>query len=153
MGLRQAARTGACSRCVHRLTTWFIERHRGRRDALSKIADGLREDLRAVQQLAVEYWSRESRADDAVIEARMVAYQLEIGAALRLLQHEMDAAIVVDPNVTIADLADALTGGDFQVAGRQADPARITQCARALSRLRFDVAGARLRNLKRVRGD
>jgi hypothetical protein len=132
-------------------TTIIIERYRGRRDAVSKMADGLRDDLRSLQELAIGYWSRSSNADDGAVEARIVAQQSDVLQTLRLV-HE---AITLEPargsfDEAIYELLDALTGGDFQTTGRTADLQRMARVHRTIGEFRSAISRARLRQLSVV---
>lgn len=132
------------------ITALILERYRGRRDAVTKLGEALRDDLRSAQQLAVEYWARASKKDDAVVEARMVAIQTDLLASLRLFQTFLGCPLCSGITDLEQELLDALTGGAFQTRPRPADPSRILRVAKVSARLREEVSTARIRNIERA---
>jgi hypothetical protein len=128
-------------------TTLLLEWYRGRRDAVSRLVDGLRGDLTAVQDLAIEYWSRKRLPDDPIIEARLIAAQTEIGFNLRLVHETIRIVDLVDVDDKIADVFDLLTGGSFQTRRRVADPVRVQRISAALAQLRHNIIRTRISRL------
>lgn len=130
------------------LTNVVIERLKAKRDQATKLCDGLRTDVAVLQQLAVDYWSRKNKAGDAVIEAKVLAFQSEIIATAGLLKEEFDLAIADD--VLFANMADALTGGDFGAVVRLPDLLRLKAASALLSDLRTRITNERWRRMKRT---
>ena len=130
------------------LTNIVIERLKAKRDQATKLCDGLRADLGVLHQLAADYWSRKTKAGDAVIEAKILSLQDEVIATAALLNDEF--ALTVADDRLFADLADALTGGEFGTAARTPDPARLKASAAVLTALRTRVTAERWRRMKKT---
>ncbi|WAC61359.1 hypothetical protein [Brevundimonas sp. SL130] len=130
------------------LTNIVIERLKAKRDQATKLCDALRADLAVLQQLAADYWSRKLKVGDAVIEAKILSLQSEVIATSGLLRDEFDLPVADD--ALFADLADALTGGDFGTTARAADTARLKASAALLSELRTRITKERWKRMKKT---
>jgi hypothetical protein len=128
-------------------TTFLIERFGAVRDEVTNLSNSVRDDLRSVQNLAVEYWSRDRLPEDRSIEAKIVAGQTDLAHSVRLLNEFIDLGGSSPVDHRLADLFDALTGGSFQEAARVADPPRIQALTRMIARFRSDIGRARMRSL------
>lgn len=133
------------------LTNIYLEGRKATRDLTTKITDTLRDDLRALQTLAVDYWSRKRKSGDDAIEARIVALQDEVLQSVSLLADEfgLDVCSEDDPR---PDLLDSLSGGEFGSASRDADAARLVRASKSLSDLRARLIRLRAAHL-RTRGN
>lgn len=139
----------------------LMERHKATRDVATKIVDGLRDDVKAIQPVVVEYWSRSRKKGDPALEVKINSFQEDILSGLALLADEFDIQVfgssAADQDA-MAKLLDALTGGDFQTAGRAEDRERAQSASAALVDLRARLAKTRISNiatapiLKRKRG-
>ncbi|MFT4254019.1 MAG: hypothetical protein QM608_16235 [Caulobacter sp.] len=125
----------------------YMERFKAHRDAGTKVADGLREDIRALQPLVTDYWSRNRRAGDPAVESKIIAAQADLLATVTLLRESFEIHIFAKHG-DLTDLLDLLTGGDFAVSGRQADLDRAVRASNALVQLRASVTKSRLATLK-----
>lgn len=105
------------------------------RDERTARCDELCKAIWDVGQLAAEYWSKNfgTAADQAVSEAKLFAAQILVdglyadfrGYLPTQDQHALDEAL--------ADLLDALTGGEFSVPNRAPDIGRLNKSAQAAS--------------------
>lgn len=129
------------------LTNLFLEGRKATRELTSKITDALRDDLRTLQTLAMEYWSRNRKSGDDVVEARIVALQDEVLQAIALLADEfqMDVCGSDDPR---PELLDALTGGDFGSKDRKAEAARVVLVSKLVGGLRTRAIRHRASHLR-----
>lgn len=130
------------------LTNIVIERLKAKRDQATKLCDGLRTDLAELQKLSGDYWSRKGKAGDALIEAKVLALQSEVLATVGLLADEFGLEISDDG--TLASMADALTGGDFESATRAVDADRLKASSALLSAVRTRVTTERWKRMKRT---
>ncbi|GEM_PF-2267167 len=125
----------------------YMEQFKAHRDAGTKVADGLREDIRTLQPLVTDYWSRNRRAGDPALESKIIAAQADLLATVVLLRESFDI-YVFSTEGDLANLLDLLTGGEFGVSGRQADADRAVRVSKALVELRASVTKSRLATLK-----
>lgn len=130
------------------ITNVVIERLKAKRDQATKLCDSLRTDFGVLQQLAGDYWSRKGKVGDVLIEARVLALQSEVIATAALLHEEFGLSVADDAK--FADLADALTGGDFGSASRTPDPDRLKASSVLLSDLRTRITNERWRRMKKT---
>ncbi|OUD10010.1 hypothetical protein BVC71_00360 [Marivivens niveibacter] len=96
------------------------------------------EEFSKIESLAVEYWSNRSADDvnkDKVLSARLLgavtASSFFSSEATRLLGNLEEEYIELDVAVY-----DAATGGDFQAADRDPDPARVTEVIKCCTEMR-----------------
>lgn len=130
------------------LTNIVIERFKAKRDQATKLCDGLRADVSELQKLVGDYWSRESKPGDALVEARILSLQSEVLETASLLAEEFELAIAGD--AFLASMADALTGGEFGAATRVADNDRLKASSSLLSDLRGRITRERWRRMKKT---
>lgn len=131
---------------------YVLELYRGRREAATKIADALRDDLAAAQALVNEYWSRPYTQGDELTEAKLIGLQSDISVTLALLDGMLKEKVSRNMALTVASLFDALTGGDFQSKSRAADLSRISTCASFTAKLKADISRARYRSMSKIFG-
>ena len=130
------------------LTNIVIERLKAKRDQATKLCDGLRADIGVLQQLAGDYWSRKGKLGDALIEAKVLSLQSEVIATSVLLRDEFDLCFAND--ALFADLADALTGGQFGSANRFPDNDRVKASSALLGELRTRITKERWHRMKKT---
>jgi hypothetical protein len=131
------------------LTNLWLERYKAERDFATKVADGLREDLRTLRPIVQDYWSRSRTVGDEVIEARITSAQNDILVTLSFLKDELGMTICDSDDPLILNLLDGLTGGRFgNRRGRAADPARVLRAGAAITALWDKVGRARISHLK-----
>jgi hypothetical protein len=130
------------------LTNIYLEGRKATRELTTKITDTLRDDLRALQILTVDYWSRKRKAGDDALEARILALQDEVLQSVSLLSEEfgLDVCGEDDPR---PDLLDSLTGGDFGSASRNADAVRVVRASKLLSDMRARLIRLRAAHLRK----
>ena len=116
------------------------------------MTDAFREDLKAAQDAAIEYWSRARKDDDETVEAGLVAMQQDLMQSYRLVYR----ALELEPDAvrleTLHTVIDALTGGTFKDANRPADHERVQRLLQAATKLRGQIVEARLQKLQVLGG-
>ena len=127
-------------------TNLVMERLKAKRDQATKLCDTLRVDVTVLQQLAGDYWGRAGKADDAIVEAKMLALQTEIIGTVTLLRS--DFGLDLGDDLSLALLADQVTGGAFGTTKRKADPDRLKGAFSRLGDLRLRITQERWRRMK-----
>jgi len=130
------------------LTNLYLERLKGARDLATKIADTLRDDLRNLQFLGAEYWSRTRKKGDEAIEAKILAAQDDALETLALIDGEFGLEIC-EPEDPRPELLDSLTGGDFQSAERKADSERVVRLSKVIGTIRSRIIRHRAVRLRK----
>jgi hypothetical protein len=134
------------------LTNLWLERYKAERDFATKVADGLRDDLRTLRPMAQDYWSRSRAAGDDVVEAKITSSQTDILVALGFLKDELGMVVCESDDPLIVELLDSLTGGKFgNKKGRAADPQRVLRSGAAITALWDRIGRARVAHLKTSR--
>ena len=129
------------------LTSYCLERLKGRREAITNLTTTLRDDLRRLQELGADYWSRGAHPDDATREAFIMSLLAAISTGLRSLHAETKIIVANDLGAWLIQLQDHLTGGGFQTSTRTADFARIQIAAGYIAKMQYGIFNARLRKL------
>lgn len=107
-----------------------------RRDELAARCDEVCKAIQQAAELATDYWSKDQSASTApnVAEARVFGAQTLCDGLYAELRDRFSQNEAAALDVHMSNLLDALTGGDFSVAGRSADAERTRssmQCASA----------------------
>jgi hypothetical protein len=130
------------------LTNFAIDRFKADREVSTKICDEVRGDLRELQRLSTEYWSRARAADDKSVEAKILSMQADVLSNSEVLR---TMGIEIFPSVTASiDFLDVLTGGKFGQSRRAADLDRMRKIVELISQVRAAAVTARLRRLKKT---
>ena len=130
----------------------FLEERRARRDHVTRLFESAREEVRRAVEAAIEYFSIPPGARTALQEARVIANDREIRAALPFLLD--NARAVTDAEVTVAardafsKFVEQLTGGTFQSSEGEISPQHIIAIVYAGARLRTALARLRDAELK-----
>lgn len=102
---------------------WIAQRY-GIRDAelVSRI-DEVCADIRRLEDRAIEYWELEMDSKLPSMELEILSLDHRVGALIEYISE--DFWFFKDfSGDSLLDLRDAVTGGDFQVRGRPAEPGR-----------------------------
>jgi len=129
------------------LTSFALERLKGKREAVTSLCLALREELAGLQDIGSQYWSRERHRDDPTFEAKIISQLQAVTIGLRSLQEERRISLDRDLDEWIVRLTDSLTGGGFQTKDRAADLARVREFATQISRMRYKIFDERLKRL------
>lgn len=89
-----------------------LDRGRAKRELLTKIADGMRDDVRAAVEAAADYWSAVP-SNKAVIEARIKMLDQEIRSASVLIDDGNSCSQAVEFRSALQNFLAVLTGADF----------------------------------------
>jgi hypothetical protein len=124
-----------------------MEAKRARRDHITKLFEASRDDVRRAVEHAIEYFALPPGERSALQEARVIASDRELRAAVSLLINHAVAAGCEETAATarsaFESLIAELTGGNFQVAVGEVNKDHL---------LRLVHAGAYMRNaLARLR--
>lgn len=112
------------------------ERYRGHRDHLNRGVDALRGQLLALQRLAGAYWSvTRDPVAGPVQEAEIDFVLADIAALSAACAPDLWQSQESDGPELVALLSATVTGANFGVANRPAEPGRIAACSQAASRL------------------
>jgi hypothetical protein len=128
-------------------TSFFLERLKSRRDAVTSLSNALREDLSSLILIGTEYWSSNPGKNDALKEANIMAGIETVSAGLRSFQKKRNAKLSPNLDAWIIMLRDYLTGGAFQTAGRTPDFTRVQSASAHLTKMRYRIFEERLRRL------
>lgn len=115
------------------LANYAIQRWRYRLDRTAASVDHLCEELNDVADLSTTYWLLDASQHDSQLNAWTIEPQL-LGRQMRLQSlvlalGDLDKKLVLTKtNMLLLEFYEALTGGDFKVAGR---PASKEQAQRA----------------------
>ena len=104
-----------------------------RRDEFVARTDELCEAIVDASGQAVDYWSRDAGELDKprVAEARLAAAQALVDGAYGTWRPHVWSADGLAVDEAMADLLDALTGGQFSEAGRPASPEQVGKASRS----------------------
>lgn len=130
------------------LTNHILERRKATRDLVTKMADTLRDDLRNLQQSAVDYWGRDYKKGDVLVEARITAVQSDVLRSLAAL-HDFGVVVCTPESDLTPEFLDSLTGGEFGSLSRKADPTRLLRLTQVIGDLRDRVLRRRAERLSR----
>ncbi len=117
-----------------------VQRWRYRTDRLAATIDGLCGEINNAADKATSYWLTEGDTDAIRSQMRLSEYEL-VGRQSRIqeligaLYIQDEKLVVADLDDLIANLVDAMTGGDFRVTGRAHDPVRAAEVQTVAARL------------------
>jgi hypothetical protein len=107
-----------------------------RRDELTARCDELCRVISESALVASDYWATEypELAKARVAEARIMGAQALCDGLYAAVRHRLVPS-QAKLDVAMSDFVDALTGGEFTVEGRKADPSRVSRAPQASSAL------------------
>lgn len=101
-----------------------LDRGRANRELVTKIAEGMRDDVRTAVEAAADYWSA-SPSNKAVIEARIKMLDQEIRSASVLIDGGESCAQAVEFRAALQNFLAVLTGADFEAAAVAANSGQV----------------------------
>ena len=120
--------------------TFSVQRWRYWTDRLAAAVDGLCSEINGAADKATSYWLTEGDTEEGRARVRLAEFEL-VGRQSRI-QELIGALYIQDEKLVVADLdnlviglLDAMTGGDFRVAGRVPDPVRAAEVQTVAARL------------------
>lgn len=111
------------------------EKRKNQRDQQISLAIALRNDIDALQKLSRDYWSKGGQ--DSVLETHIMSLVADISEAFVVLNQHY--SIDIDANTKIANILDVVSGGDFQGKRRKSDVMRVSESARHLRDLKYEL--------------
>lgn len=132
------------------IVAMIIERHRARREFLTKEVDAVRSALSEIWAQGSSYWGHDSVENQFAVEERILFLEQEIRSGVTDLGEYFGQEFRKEAVSLCADLSTAISGGAFGSPDRKPDEARLKAVRLAAVNLRSALHTARRRNLKQV---
>lgn len=109
------------------LVQTVLRRQNRRHEDVDRRIVALTEDVTEAASQGIDYWMRDGDSDDVRREALVIGQQMQIQFGVALLGQDYILTNALD--IQMVRFMDALTGGDFEVQNRKADPSRCRAIA------------------------
>jgi hypothetical protein len=131
------------------LAPFMLDRYQASRDHLTDLLSTIRERLHRLQEVATDYWlSSGTRSDRVRVEAELQYLTSDITMLFAVVLPELMGSTEQKGVALLANMNDAVTGGDFGSPRRQPDPTRASRCSAAVLAILRTIATRRREQMK-----